>query len=79
MREWLQDPKLLWMIGLTLFGVVVAAVRWSFNHSHRHTQLEEALAEIKVDLEEIKADFKSLKADVGALKTRAKDLHHELA
>ena len=71
MKEWLQDPKLLWMIGLTLFGVVVAGVRWWFNHSHRHTRLDELIVEIKTDLKEFKADVKSdindLKADVKAL------------
>lgn len=50
MKEWLQDPKLLWMIGLTLFGVVVAGVRWWFNHSHKHLRLDELVAEIKADV-----------------------------
>lgn len=70
MTEWLQDPKLLWMIGLTLFGVVLAGVRWWFNHSHRHTQLDERLAEIGGEIKEfkteVKTDIKEFKTDVKA-------------
>ena len=60
MKEWLQDPTLLGMIGLGLFAVVVAGVGWCFSHSHKHTQLEEFLVEIKADLKEIRADVKTL-------------------
>ena len=70
MTEWLQDPKLLWMIGLTLFGVVLAGVRWWFNHSHRHAQLDDRLAEIGGEIKEfkteVKADIKEFKTDVKA-------------
>ena len=70
MTEWLQDPKLLWMIGLTLFGVVLAGVRWWFNHSHRHTQLDDRLAEIGGEIKEfkteVKTDIKEFKTDVKA-------------
>lgn len=70
MTEWLQDPKLLWMIGLTLFGVALAGVRWWFNHSHRHTQLDERLAEIGGEIKEfkteVKTDIKEFKTDVKA-------------
>ena len=60
MEEWLQDPKLLWMIGLTLFGAVVAGVRWWFNHSHKHMRLEEGFSAVKADIKEMKADIKVL-------------------
>ncbi len=67
MKEWLQDPTLLGMIGLGLFAVVVAGVAWCFSHSHKHTQLEEFLVEIKADLKEIRADVKTLLRREGAL------------
>lgn len=60
MKEWLQDPKLLWMVGLTLFGVVLAGIRWWFNHSHKHTRLDDFVAQMKEDIKEIKADIKAL-------------------
>ena len=70
MTEWLQDPKLLWMIGLTLAGVVLAGVRWWFNHSHKHAQLDDRVAEIGGDIKEfkteVKADIKEFKTDVKA-------------
>ena len=69
MTEWLQDPKLLWMIGLTLFGVVLAGVRWWFNHSHRHTQTDDRLAEIGGEIKEFKTE---VKADIVDFKTEVR-------
>lgn len=75
MKEWLQDPRLLWAIGVTLFGVVVTAcwkcAGWWFDHSHKHTRIDELLAEIKADISnfkaEVKADMNELRVDIKAL------------
>ena len=75
MKEWLQDPKLLWMIGLTLFGVVIAGVRWWFNHSHKHMRIDELFAEIKADIRELKADIKTLLGRDPAIVDTGSPLH----
>lgn len=75
MKELLLDPRLLWAIGATLFGVVVATfwkfARWWFNHSHQHTRIDELFEEIKADIssfkDEVKADIRELRADIKAL------------
>ena len=80
MKELLLDPRLLWAIGVTLFGIVVAAfwkfARWWFNHAHEHTRIGEMFEEIKADIssfkDEVKADIGSLKDDIRELRTDIK-------
>ena len=80
MKELLQDPRLLWAIGVTLFGVVATAfwkyAKWWFNHSHQHARIDEMFEEIKADIssfkDEIKADIGSLKDDIRELRTDIK-------
>ena len=70
MKDWLLDPKLLWMIGLTLFGLVVAGVRWWFNHSHKHTLIDELFTEVKDDISELRNEVKD---DISKLRNEVKD------
>ena len=74
MEQLLQDPRLLWAIGVTLFGVVATAfwkyAKWWFNHSHQHTRIDESFEEVKADIgslkDEVKADITSFKDEVKA-------------
>ncbi len=70
MEELLQNPRLLWAIGVTLFGVVVAAfwkfAGWWFNHSHQHVRIDESFEEVKADIRGLRDDFESLKEEVKA-------------
>ena len=75
MEQLLQDPRLLWAIGVTLFGVVATAfwkyAKWWFNHSQQHTRMDELFEEIKADIssfkDEVKADIRELRADIKAI------------
>ena len=71
MMELLQDPRLLWAIGVTLFGVVVTAfwkfARWWFNHSHEHTRIGEMFEEVKADISSLKDDIRELRTDIKAI------------
>ena len=79
MMELLQDPRLLWAIGVTLFGVVVTAfwkfARWWFNHSHEHTRISEMFEEIKADIRELRADIKALLGRKSAVANADSPLH----
>lgn len=77
MKEWLQDPRLLWMIGLTLLGLGVAGagVRWWFKHSHKHMRIDELFAEIKADIKELKVDIKALLRREPAIVDAGSPLH----
>ena len=80
MEQLLQDPRLLWAIGVTLFGVVATAfwkyAKWWFNHSHQHARIDESFEEVKADIgsvkEEVKTDVSSFKADIASFKDEIK-------